>query len=99
MLAAAGGYMKAVISQTYRSRLGLRDQVLSQHGGLAGSLLDSGRLFKTIRVDTPKQFIWEIHSVESFRGFIPVGIKIGIGEAARGLTAAISSLLRWLITV
>jgi len=40
--------------ETYRTGLGLGDQVATEHGGLDSALLDGGRLFETVRVNTPE---------------------------------------------
>ena len=68
----------------YRSGLGLSDQISSHHGRLDCSLLDSGGLLETVRVDTTEKLFRQIHTIESFDGFVPVGIEIGIGKLSTG---------------
>ena len=81
---------------THRSRLGLRDQVPPQHGGLDGALLDGGRLLETVRVDSAQQLLGDLHAIERVDGLIPVGVDVGIGEAPRG---GLPSVVCWLFTV
>ena len=82
---------------TYRSGLGLGNQVASKNGGLDGTLLNGRGLFETIGVNTAEEFFREIHGVKGLNGFIPVRVNIGIGQAAgRGF---VSAMLRRIITV
>ena len=68
----------------YRSGLGLSDQISSHHGRLDSSLLDSRWLLETVRVDTAEKFFRQVHTIESFNGFVPVGIEIGIVKVSAG---------------
>merc|ERR1712137_1123727 len=59
------------------TRLGLSDQVASGGQRKDGALLNSGRLLKTISVDTTQKVFLKVHVVEIVNNLIPVGIQIG----------------------
>lgn len=81
---------------TYRSGLGLSNQVASKNGRPNSTLLNGRGLFETIGINAAKQFFWEFHAVKGLNGFIPVGVNIGIGQAPLGF---VSAILRRLFTV
>ena len=76
------------LSNTYRSRLRLRNEIASHHSRANGALLNSRGFLKTVRVDTTKEFFGKIHSVKGFNGFIPVRIKVRVGQTAGGSFSA-----------
>mmetsp|Transcript_3066 Transcript_3066/g.6192 ORF Transcript_3066/g.6192 Transcript_3066/m.6192 type:complete len:431 (+) Transcript_3066:97-1389(+) len=64
------------------SGLSLGDKVASEHAWLHGPLLDGGGLLETVGVDPPKEILWESHGVEGLDRLVPVGLDIGVGDAA-----------------
>lgn len=78
--------------------MSLGNQISSQHGGLNSTLLDGRRLLETIRVDTTKKLFGNLHTVKGFDGFVPVGIKVGIGQAS-DVFALGATLIWWLFAI
>jgi len=80
---------------TYRTGLGLGDEIAAEDGGLDGTLLDGRRLLETVGVDTTEKLLGELHAVEGIDGLVPVGFDVGIGKSAgRGIISALGRLLR-----
>jgi hypothetical protein len=73
----------------YRSRLSLGNQISSEHGRLDRSLLNSRRLLETVRVNTTEELFGDLHTVEGLNSFVPVGVKVSVGQAARGALSTI----------
>lgn len=84
---------------THRTRLSLRNQITAQHGGFDSPLLNSRGFLKTVGINTTKQFFRNFHTIESIDSFIPVGVDVGISDAARRGFAPVVGLCRWLFTV
>lgn len=84
---------------THRTRLSLRNQITAQHGGFDSPLLNSRGFLKTVGINTTKQFFGNFHTIESIDSFIPVGVDVGISDAARRGFAPVVGLCRWLFTV
>ena len=75
---------------TYRTGLGLGDEIAAEDGGLDGTLLDGRGLLETVGVDATEKLLGELHAVEGLDGLVPVGVDVGIGKAAgRGIIAAL----------
>ena len=83
---------------TYRTRLSLSNQIPSQHGRLNSPLLNSRWFLETICVNTTKQLLGNFHTVEAINCLVPIGINVGIGDAARGGFPPVVGAL-WLFTV
>mmetsp|Transcript_17574 Transcript_17574/g.36132 ORF Transcript_17574/g.36132 Transcript_17574/m.36132 type:complete len:370 (-) Transcript_17574:53-1162(-) len=76
--------------------LGLGDQISSRNSGSDGTLLDSGGLFETVRVNTTKERFGQFHTVEGLDDLIPVGRNVGIGQAARrSIVSAFGGCIIW----
>ena len=85
----------ACTKSTYRTGLGLGDEIAAEDGGLDGTLLDGRGLLETVGVDATEKLLGELHAVEGLDGLVPVGVDVGIGKAAgRGIIAALSLLGR-----
>lgn len=84
---------------THRTRLSLCNQITAQHGGFDSPLLNSRGFLKTVGINTTKQFFGNFHTIESIDSFIPVGVDVGISDAARRGFAPVVGLCRWLFTV
>ena len=67
----------------YSSGLRLSDKIAAHHSRLDSSLLNSRWLFETVRVDTTKKLFGQLHAIEGFNGFIPIGIEVGVGQPTR----------------
>lgn len=81
---------------TYGTGLGLGDQISSRNSGSDGTLLDSGGLFETVRVNTTKERFGQFHTVEGLDDLIPVGRNVGIGQAARrSIVSAFGGCIIW----
>ena len=77
-------------SNTYRTGLGLGDEIAAEDGGLDGALLDGRGLLETVGVDAAEELLGKFHAVEGLDGLVPVGVDVGIGQAAgRGIVAAL----------
>ena len=75
---------------TYRTGLGLGDEIAAEDGGLDGALLDGRGLLETVGVDATEELLGKLHAVEGLDGLVPVGVDVGIGQAAgRGIVAAL----------
>ena len=75
---------------TYRTGLGLGDEIAAEDGGLDGALLDGRGLLETVGVDATEELLGELHAVEGLDGLVPIGVDVGIGQAAgRGIVAAL----------
>ena len=75
---------------TYRTGLGLGDEIAAEDGGLDGALLDGRGLLETVGIDTTEKLLGKLHAVEGLDGLVPVGVDVGIGQAAgRGIFAAL----------
>merc|ERR1712004_665419 len=60
---------------TSSTRLGLGDNIVLFDTRHNSSLLNTGRFLKTITVNTPQQFRFQVHIIKRFMTFIPRGLN------------------------
>ena len=75
------------------SGLGLSDDVMAFNAGDDRTLLNGGRFFETIGVDTTKEFLPQVHIIEVFANFVPIGIDETVGFHAGGAVIASSPFI------
>ena len=75
------------------SGLGLSDDVMAFNAGDDRTLLNGRRFFETIGVDTTKEFLPQVHVIEVFANFVPIGIDETVGFHAGGAVIASSPFI------